>query len=278
MRVKHIAAILLVVAVGIALFMWPTGDTGANTDAGSDSPPKQDGRKGRLSRARRNHRLSSKIDESRATREKPVIEETDEEKELDEEMRQILSSIRKALSDADLRAIRSSIAKMRASALANGATKLNWTSRIPKVMRRAAVEAVGYFGVQAIADLLDFVVDEDAEVAQDAISQLELAMQDFSLGDRDRAEIFKSLSSVLTDSDALDWMLAAATDARHSVGVDTFSYISKNGTSEAKSMLSEYIDLFTGGEATTVADAETWLGNNPDQPDDDEFYGPIETK
>ena len=79
------------------------------------------------------------------------------------------------------------------------------------------------------------------------------------LGDRDRAEIFKSLSRVLTDSEALDWMLSGVIDSRHSVGIDTFDYIAKNGTKEAKEMLPDYLDLFTGDEEVkTMEDARRW--------------------
>ena len=99
-------------------------------------------------------------------------------------------------------------------------------------------------------------------------------MQDVSLGDRERAEVIKSVSTVLTDTDALDWMLSFAIDARHSVGIDTLVYISQNGTPEAREMVPTYLELFTGGEEiTTAAEAKNWLEMNPDEPDDDEFYG-----
>ena len=81
---------------------------------------------------------------------------------------------------------------------------------------------------------------------------------------------------MLADSEALDWMLSGVIDSRHSVGIDTFDYIAKKGTKEAKEMLPDYLDLFTGDEEVkTMEDARKWLDNNPDEPDDEEFFGPL---
>lgn len=278
MKLRYIAVpAIAAAAVGVFL-LWPRGEgpAGVEKDEGKSDIRQSDGRE-RRKRERRAARAADKIRESDVKRKViPEILESDEEKELDETMRGILKSIREALGAADAAAVRTAVARMKASAVADGADRKSWASKLPKVMRSAAVEAIGYFGVETIPDILDFIADDDPDIAQDALTQLELAMQDISLGDRDRAEIFKSLSRVLTDSEALDWMLSGVIDSRHSVGIDTFDYIAKNGTKEAKEMLPDYLDLFTGDEEVkTMEDARKWLDNNPDQPDDDDFYGPI---
>ena len=84
------------------------------------------------------------------------------------------------------------------------------------------------------------------------------------------------IAQTLDDADTLDWMFMEALNARHSVGADTLAYIAQNGTTKAKEMLPEYIEMFTGEEnITTVSQLENWLAENPDEPDDEEFYGPL---
>ena len=278
MKSKYLISFLAVVAMTAAYFLWPDGkETPAREEKTVSVRHRRTMPTRRVRRAPSSKlRPAGRISEKPVEREKPVIRDLEEDEKLDSEMRAILNAIRDALNDADFKSLRKSLAKMRSAGAARGADASAWTTHIPRRLRSVAVEAIGYFGAEGIPELLDFVVDGDSEVAQDALSQLELAIQDLSLGDRGRAEIFKSLSSVLTDSEALDWMLSTATDARHSIGIETLMYIAQNGTPEAQKMVPDYIELFTGEEGiSTVADANRWLSENPDEPDDEEFYGPL---
>ena len=277
MKMKYVMALLVAVVLPAAYFLWPRTEDAPNQDSWvSPAVDKRAQTPRRPRKSLRNRKSDSQVLSVKADKRLPVIEELAEEETLDSEMRDILQSIRDALNAADFKLLRNALEKMKEAGAATGSgDAASWAAHVPKGIRCAAVEAAGYFGAEALPELLDYIVDIDSEVAQDALSQLELAIQDLSLGDRERAEVFKSLSSVLTDADALDWMLSSATDARHSVGVDTFVHIAQNGTPEAKKMVSEYIELFTGGEATTASEAQDWLRENPDDPDDEEFYGPL---
>jgi hypothetical protein len=126
-------------------------------------------------------------------------------------------------------------------------------------------------------DLIDFMADDDADIAQSAIDHFELALQDCTLADYDRAEVIKMVSQIITDADTLDWMLTEALNARNSVAVDTLTFIAANGTQTAKEMLPDYIELLANDdEIKTVSDLQRWLEDNPDQPDDEEFYGRLD--
>ena len=129
-----------------------------------------------------------------------------------------------------------------------------------------------------LPELLEFAGDEDPDLAQSAIDQFELAMQDVTLADYERADIVKQAARLITNEDDLDWVLTEATNARPSVGADTLLDIWKNGTEMAKEMLPTYIELFTGYDnITTEAELRTWQEEHPDPEDAEEFWGPLTT-
>lgn len=273
MKLRNLTILLVAAGTAAVCFLWPASKD--QTEQKQDESGQVRSRK-RLAarRARRNQSRPSRIVE-RAPREKPILAADIDEEELDSAMREVLAQLRDALNDADLASARKAVAHLKASGGGTAsAGTANWAKNVPKALLNAAVETLGYFGGDAIEDLLDFIADDDPDVAQNAIDQLELALQDFTLGDRDRAEVIKSVSTVLTDAETLDWMLSSALDARHSVGIETLAFIAEYGTPEAREMVPSYIDLFTGGEGgTTIAEAKAWLAENPDAPDDEAFYG-----
>jgi hypothetical protein len=274
MKLRNLTVLLVAVVAAAVCFLWPASKDQVEQKQKQDESGQIRSRKRpRVKRERRNQPRSAHVAE-RLPQEKPVLAADIDEEELDSAMREVLAQLRDALNDADLASARKAVAKLKAAGGTATAGMANWAKHVPKALLNAAVETLGYFGGDAIADLLDFIADDDPDVAQSAIDQLELALQDVTLGDRERAEVIKSVSAVLTDAETLDWMLSSALDARHSVGVETLAFIAEHGTPEAKEMVPSYIDLFTGGEGgTTVAEARAWLKEYPDEPDDDAFYG-----
>lgn len=227
--------------------------------------------------ARRQRISASKVEEARRPAEKPTIDvDEEEEAKLAKEMVEVLDAIREALKANDFSMLQKAIARMKALGLKESGGKGSWLNHVPERLKLSAVSSLGWFGSEGIPELIEFLGDENADVAEQAMNQFELALQDFSLGDRGRAEIIKTVSQIITDSRDLDWILTTALDSRPSVGVDTFSFISANGTPEAREMIGDYIDFFTGGEGVrTAADAEQWLVDHPDEDWAEDFFGPI---
>ena len=63
-------------------------------------------------------------------------------------------------------------------------------------------------------------------------------------------------------------------DMRNSVAVDTYKEIFKTGSEEIKKRLVESMQDFTGEDDLTAPEQlDAWLKENPDDEDDDEFYG-----
>ena len=273
-------AALAAAAVAAYRFLAP-GDQPPPTDAASTGvKARRPGpvAKGAQSKAAmRKARAEKRISESSQPREKPVVDvDPDADTELSEEMREVLESIREALEDNTFAKLQKALAKMKKSAMEASGGSGHWLDHVPKRVKLSALSTLGWFGGEAIPELIEFLGDGDADVAEQAMNQFELSLQDFSLGDRGRAEIIKTVSQIVTDKRDLDWILTTALDSRPSVGVETLSFVSANGTPEAREMVGDYIDFFTGGEGLrTASEARRWLELHPDESWAEAFFGPI---
>lgn len=208
---------------------------------------------------------------------KPRIDlDADEFAGLNELQREVMRNLQDALDADDFERVKFAISRIREMgfAMARKGGRTDWMRYVPLIMRQKAVESAGWFGADAMPELVEFLADPDADVAQQAMDWFEQAMQDFSLSDYEKSDIIKSVCQIVTDEDFVDWMFTEAQNSRHSVGIDTFLYINQNGTDVAKGKVAENIEFFTGeDDIQTEADAVKWLEENPDDPDDDEFYG-----
>lgn len=232
--------------------------------------------------AQRQRRQRNKNVEARQEKAVPVINlETEQYRELDELQRKVLEELRDALDEQSLVRLQAVLAHMKklgvARARENGEDETKWMHYIDKALRSAMVDALGWFGTDALPELVEFLSDPEEEVAQSAIDQFEMAVDDFSLGDYDRAEIVKRFCSLIDDSDVVDWMYMEVLNSRNSVGIDALVYMAQNGTAAVKEKFPEYIEFFTGVDfIQTVEGAQQWLVEHPDTETDEELYGRIE--
>lgn len=215
---------------------------------------------------------------AKTVREKPKMLELDDEEmgELTDLAKKLLLSLQAALDAEDFAQIQSIIAMIENSP--KGVLSKSSVG-IPVYMRRKLVEALGWFGAEGMPEIVDFLGDENPEVAEAAIEQFELALEDVTLGDRARAEIVVMASKALHDRDALERIFMEISIMRNSVAVPTMVEICRTGTEEARDLMPETISFVTGtdeGEIVTVEDMEKWLGENPDGEDDEDLYGPMD--
>lgn len=210
-------------------------------------------------------------------REKPkiIFLDDEEEKELTELAHKVLASLQAALDAEDFEQIRQ-ILEMARSAPKGSLGRS--TQGMPVALRKRIVEALGWFSAQGLPELVEFLADADPDVYQMAVDQFEQALSDISLGDRDRAEIVKMASKVLTDRDVLERIFMEIPNMRNSVIVPTIKEICANGTPEAKELMPDTIEFATGEDnIVTTEDLDDWQRRNPDGPDDDDLFGPIKT-
>ncbi len=282
MKIKYIYLILTGSAVCAAVWMLsPKGDGNMQPETqevpvAKDSAANLKKEMRERVRARRRAREGSGSEDT-VERVKPVFNLDDDEfAELDELQRAVLEELQAAVDAGNIDGIRSVLERMKARGLAlaraNGSD--DWAKYVPLAMRRAAVAALGWSGSGSIAELVEYLADPDAEVVADAQSQLELALQDFEMGDYDLAEVVVNLMKITTDSESLDSYFMELSRMRNSVMISTLVEIADSGTAAAQEKIPENISFYTGDDSiTTVEQAEKWLEENPDGADDDEFYG-----
>ena len=221
---------------------------------------------------RKSGKRSVRIVESEEARPN-VIEDADIDdiNQLSETQKSVLDEIQAALDADDVKALRKAISRFTASVKAGG---LGGYASVPRVLRSAAVQALGWFGKDAAVDLIDFMADADEEISSDAFDQFELALQDVDMSDYDRSAIVKATARALTDPDRIDTLLMSLNDMRNSVKVDTVRDMFDNGTEQVKGALPENLPIIFDDEVKGPEDLDRWAAQNPDDPDDESFYNP----
>jgi hypothetical protein len=273
-----IGMVALLIGVGFA-FMG-----GGDNPSGSDTSSKSEVRKHQSAKNLRRLPSSAKTKQERRKsaksikvepREKPkmLFLEDEEEKELTDLARKVLASLQAALDAEDFEQIKQ-IFEMARSAPKGSLGK--YTEGMPVALRKKMVDALGWFGAQALPEMVEYLGDDNSDVSQMALDQFVMALSDVSLGDRARAKIVVMASSVLKDPDALGQIFIEISNMRNSEAANTIYSICDSGTPEAKAMMPETIEFITGEEGiTTVEGLEEWVKKNPDGADDEDLYGPI---
>jgi len=203
----------------------------------------------------------------RKAREKPTFDiSDDDEASLNESQRKLIAEIRAALDAENLDQLLTLVQRMQASDV--------WPDGVPKSVKMAAIQALGWFGSKGVAEIAGFLIDLDPEVIQAAIDKYGEALSDYDLSDFERSAILVEAGKFIRDEDALDAMLLATTDMRHSVAVMTYKELLFSGNDVVRKLLDDSIESYTGEEGIHTAEQlDVWLELNPDDEDDEERYG-----
>ena len=200
-------------------------------------------------------------------RRKPAFDlDKEDEEKLNDEQRKTINAIRLALDNDDRKTVLQLVQTLQKSE--------EWPDGIPKSVKMAAIEALGWFGSSCLPELVGFLADADSEVVEAAIERFEEMLSDIDLSDRERSKILVQASKVINDSDAMDSMLSELNNMRHSVAIETIKQLMALGGTATKSLLTEAVEFYTGEEGlNTPEKLDEWLKENPDDEDDEEFYG-----
>ena len=191
----------------------------------------------------------------------------DEEKKLTEEQKRIIAEIRAALAADDFKTLMKLVRQMQASN--------EWPDGIPKAVKLAAIDALGWFGGNCLPELVGFLADADRDVISATTDAWEDAIAECE-ADYEVAEQVKFACKVVSNAESMDSILSEISNMRHSVGIGTIKEVLVSGNDVAKAQIQEIIDDFTGTEGMkTVEELDKWLADNPDDPDDEEMYGKI---
>lgn len=194
------------------------------------------------------------------------LTQTDEYKNLTPSQREILDGIRQASDNDDKKALIELIHQLE--------KKPGWPSAFPLIIRQEAVEALAWFDLDCLPEIVQFIADKDPGVAQMAIDELVDSVSDHDMSDRERAQILISSLNIPMDRDTVDHLLFELNNMRNSVAVDTVKKLWEQGNKNITSQLADAIESFTGEEGLdTPKKLDEWLENNPDDEGDEEFYG-----
>ena len=229
---------------------------------------------------------NAKAKNIRARKESPIAIENDarlhaeldiddEYSDLPPEMRLLMAEIQRCIDTEDRKALSKvcdKIAKMRNERGENS---------IPASVRAKAVEAIGLFLPESLAELVEFMADSDPEVVDSVFDQIDTLLNDTTIGDKEMSGMLVAISKVLTNEDSID-SLAMAIDMnmRNSVKVKTYCQILDTGTTAAVERMKEAIADLMEVEVDELPTSKTaikdqlneWLEGNPDDEDDADFY------
>ena len=206
-----------------------------------------------ISLEERDGKRSVRIMESDIVRPDVSVDDDDDEAKLTPQQRAALKELQSALDDDDLKAVRRALEKMIA-------------------MRTRALEALGWFGKDAVNDLVPFLADSNVEVSNDAFEKFQLAISECD-DDVEKSVIVKTMMRAISDAEQIDTMLNNLNDMRNSVRAETIASILTDGTDNARRIMMEQLGEYTDSDVETVDDLERWVVENPDESDADEIYG-----
>ncbi len=206
---------------------------------------------------RRHIKLKKEKDAKISSRQKPrKLMSTADRTDLSLSEKELMSGIEKAQDDDDLEQLRKLIPQ------ASVSTNVE--------IRSDLVDALGWFGKDAMEDLLPFMADEDEDVRNDAIDYWTGALGEIE-DVKSRGSMIEMVMKVIKDEDALDAMTTELSDLEDIdalqvlVNVMSEPDISPNAVKAAK----EHYEFVTGEEWKGIDAAEEWLRENMDEPDDD---------
>ena len=223
-----------------------------------------------LQRLRARRAKSEKVDAAASVRrERPKFElPSAEEEKLTALQQKLLEEIRAALRADDYKTLMKLVRKMQSSD--------EWPDGIPNAIKKAALEALGWYGSKCLPEIIPFLADADPQIVADAISQWEDAIAECD-SDREVSEQVKLASRVVVDNESVESILVESMNMRNSVAIETFKDVLANGNAAAKAKVLEQIADFTDDATITTAEQlDAWLKNHPDDPGDEEMYGGID--
>lgn len=193
----------------------------------------------------------------------------DEYNSLSTEMKKLIDTLQEALDNNDAK----TVSKIAEQILVTQRKK--GQDAVPPFVREKTVEAIGIFLPDSLADLVGFMADSDPDVLQDVMDRFSEAIDDPDLGDVELSNILSSVGKILDNEDAIDSLfLGIESDMRNSIAVKTYLELWENGSKAVKDKIVESVADFTGEEDITTPDKlKEWLEQNPDDEDDEDFYG-----
>ena len=138
-----------------------------------------------------------------------------------------------------------------------------------KDLREAVVDALGWFGADAMAELTPFMADPDREVADAASSHWKDALQEMS-DDGEKAGIVEMSLNSLRNKDLLEDVANELIGMDEVAALQVLVNVIEGDNKLAVEAAQDTYESITGEKWAGVDAAEQWLQDNYKPPDDDE--------
>ena len=139
-----------------------------------------------------------------------------------------------------------------------------------KELRESVVDALGWFGKDAMAELTPYLSDPDAEIADSAKSQWMDALQELE-DDGEIAGVVESALKSLRDKDMIEEVADELTCIDELAAIQVLVDVIEGGASQtAKDVSKEVYNSITDEDWSGVDAAENWLQENYELPDADD--------
>lgn len=135
-------------------------------------------------------------------------------------------------------------------------------------VRTEMVEALGWFGEEAMLELLPFMADRDEDVAQSAMDSWTTALSEID-NEQEKATLIESAMLAVRDEDSLDSMVMELSDCDDLVAMQTVINLIESPNRKAARAAREHYEFMTGEEYTTLEAAEKWMCENYEIEDKD---------
>ena len=133
-------------------------------------------------------------------------------------------------------------------------------------VRAQAVEALRWFGKEALAELTMCMADSDDDVrtsACDAWTSALFEVEDPAL----KGKLVESAMKILTDADQLESMVMEINDLPNSAQMEILTRLIEGGNKVAAEVAREHYEFVTGEPYESRDAAQKWLQENPDDPE-----------
>lgn len=131
-------------------------------------------------------------------------------------------------------------------------------------IRERYVAELGWFGEEAVPELLAFMSDKNEEVANAARDQWLDGVQSME-NDAEKAVLLTAVSQAMTDTDALEMFADELIGMDDLLAMQTIVDVIDTGTPQASEAVKGVYEIMTGKKWSDVDAAESWLQENYDE-------------
>lgn len=191
----------------------------------------------------------------------------DEEAKLTEAQKKLLEEIRAALKVDNWRKLTKLVQQLQASD--------EWPDGVPLAVRRAAIDALSFYGAKCLPEIIGFMGDADAEIIDTATESFWDSVTDPDLSDLEIETNLLAAMKLIRNEESIKSMLSEVitTSMRNSRAVDTVKKLMAYDNKAIKEELPSVIEELTEDRTVTTAQQlDEWLAQHPDDPDDADMY------